>query len=75
MLSIYPNPTNGDLFIKNDTNTSCEFTLINSLGAVVLVKTSYSMNEKLSLDNLPRGIYTLQLKTDNELLTKKILKN
>lgn len=75
MWSIYPNPTNGDLFIKNDTNTSCEFTLINSLGAVVLVKTSYSINEKLSLDNLPRGIYMLQLKTDNELLTKKILKN
>lgn len=71
---IYPNPTLNELFIQNTTNTLYNLSLINLLGNVLIEKKAVLNNEKLLLTNLPKGIYTLQIQTENSLFSKKIIK-
>ncbi len=81
-LIIYPNPIKNDLtldfnsLIKNNATIA----LYNSLGA--LIKQSKNQinvgNNKIkpfqSINNLPKGIYTLRIKTKESTLSKKIYK-
>ena len=46
--------------------------LYNILGKEVRIKTLISSNETLSTNGLSSGIYVIQLKSNNQLLTKKI---
>lgn len=74
-LSLYPNPTNGVITIvlgevKQDVNT----TLTNGLGQVILTE-NYTSTNFINLDiNAPKGIYFLQLESNGEVITKKIIK-
>ena len=71
---IYPNPTANELFIKNTVNAMCHFSLINLLGNVVIEKKSNLSTETLNLVDLPKGLYTLHIKTAEFLFSKKIIK-
>ena len=46
--------------------------LYNILGKEVRIKALKSSNETLSTNGLSSGIYVIQLKSNNQLLTKKI---
>lgn len=74
--SIYPNPTEGAVTIKLNTNFSGLITVYNSLGQLVTTKTITDKNQvQLDIINQPNGIYILKLKSDSGIeKTMKIVK-
>lgn len=78
--SVYPNPTKdqGTLEILADKNGQGDLILINGAGAVVLrsqLRWQKGMNvETINLKGFAPGIYYVQLRDGNEVLTLKITK-
>lgn len=73
-LSIFPNPANDLIFIKNENKAPIEnIRLINILGQEVLEK---SVNEngmiELNINQISEGIYFLEIKVDGFKVTRKI---
>lgn len=71
----YPNPTSGKFTIDlGEVKQDIKATLTNSLGQVILTKTYISTNSINIEIEAPTGIYFLQLESDEEVITKKIIK-
>lgn len=69
LISFYPNPTNGFLTIETDKDFELE---LYSITGSLLVK---SANIKsIDLSSFSNGIYILQLKIEDKILTNKIIK-
>ncbi|MAU37175.1 MAG: hypothetical protein CMD14_07380 [Flavobacteriales bacterium] len=68
-VTIYPNPTQGDLFI-NSFEKVISITLCNPLGKVIKKTTN---QEALSLKKLDNGVYIIHIKTEKGTITKKII--
>jgi hypothetical protein len=80
-LSVYPNPSVSELNISFtlQKNTQVELKLHSSLGQVVKIIAEENLNAgenkiNFSTENLPAGIYYLQLKVDDKIITKKVIK-
>jgi len=73
-LFIYPNPTNGKVTIGG-INGIDQILVMSSEGAVVMRFTPKSDgNQILDLSALPAGIYQVQIRTSQGLVTRKIVK-
>ena len=72
LLLTYPNPTTGLLTLSGSFSKSSSFqvTIFNSFGKRVMAG-----ENQLTFDlrSLPDGIYFIQMKTNNKLLTAKII--
>ena len=53
-------------------NTKTTATLFNCLGQVVYTKSLYGLNSVLDVSSMPKGVYLLELKNDNQREIKKI---
>ncbi|MFK8058917.1 MAG: T9SS type A sorting domain-containing protein [Polaribacter sp.] len=74
--SIYPNPTSAILNIKVDNQEIKEVKIFNLLGKEVQTLSVKNENiNKINISHLPNGMYILQVKTDADSYTKKIIKN
>jgi hypothetical protein len=77
--SIFPNPTNGNFNISfANTNTGkTSIKVISALGQEVYNETFVQTNEKHNVDlsKCENGIYLVQITTNNNLVTKRIVKN
>jgi hypothetical protein len=77
---IYPNPImGGDLTILlgNLSQKEVILSLYNTAGATTMFEKPFQVNAnsiKFNVDTLPKGIYILNIKTDNALLTYKIIR-
>jgi hypothetical protein len=73
-LEVYPNPITSGSILMVKGNGFNEYSIISSIGQVVQ-QGLFGINDSQSiqLENLPKGMYFLYLKTDKELLTKKII--
>ena len=73
--SLYPNPTTGNFTIDlGETFTDVKTTLTNSLGQVILTE-NYTLTNFINLDiNTPKGIYFLQIVSNGESKTIRIIK-
>jgi uncharacterized membrane protein len=78
-LSVYPNPTNGHLFVKIelDAPKMASFRVLNLLGQAVQVVKARQISagesiESFDLTNMPAGIYMVETKLDNQTVTTKI---
>jgi hypothetical protein len=70
--NIYPNPSNGVINVSLVNNQKTTATLFNSLGQEVCVKTLSSMSNSLDFSSLPKGIYLLDLRNNDQRIVKKI---
>ena len=73
---LWPNPTSSEFSIYVPLHT-ISLNIIDALGRTVLrEKTSNSMENifKISLQGLPAGIYTIQIRTPNGIYNKRIIK-
>ena len=66
---IYPNPSSGIY----QTQGTGKITVLNSLGELILTQ-NISGNSTINLSLHANGIYTLQLQTEKETLTRKLIK-
>lgn len=69
-VSIYPNPTNSLLYLKNVAKTKLQ--LIDILGRVIFDKNIEQDNSHIDLSSLVTGIYFVKLKRDNLVAVKKV---
>jgi hypothetical protein len=71
-LLIYPNPNDGQFFVKS--SSAGTFVLMNNLGQVVQV---FSLNDEngmtRELNNLPTGLYFIQGNTEKGVVNSKII--
>jgi hypothetical protein len=68
-LNTYPNPVQNILTVENFINLK-NIKIYSSIGQLVIETKS----DKIDFSNLSKGIYILQLYTDKDILTKKIIK-
>ena len=69
----YPNPTNGSLFIKEDfLHQVDEYEIYDSQG--LKVKTGNINTNKITLKELPAGVYVVSFKGKEKVFTEKIVK-
>lgn len=77
--TIYPNPTQGNLFIKTKNNNfqKIQFIITDTKGKIVSNSATQSFQEMYQLDisNLNSGLYLLKIQVDNQYFVNKIIKN
>jgi endonuclease I/chitodextrinase len=71
---IYPNPTNGNTLYFNFTK-EVTIRMYNVLGKLIKTNKINSKNNKIDISALPKGIYLLKINSENQFITKKIIKN
>lgn len=78
-VEIYPNPTNNEIFInlQKDDYQLLKFNLVNTIGKEMEITIKNTKQQTiLSLPStVPKGIYFLTIQIDNQIITKKIIKN
>ena len=72
-ISIYPNPTTGELKIDNGQLKIKNVELFDIYGKKIL-NFQFSILNSLDVSYLPAGIYFVQVTTDKGIVTKKIVK-
>ncbi len=74
-LVLYPNPTNGILYISSSAQINF-VQITNMLGQVVVKtpETNYDIQE-IDLSELARGMYLVTLSDEYSVVTKRIIKN
>ncbi|QIL75211.1 DUF4394 domain-containing protein [Hymenobacter sp. HDW8] len=78
-VDVYPNPATGEVSINMPAaliKQSVEATLVNALGQPVLRRTLSARDgatQRLSLTNVAKGIYMLQLSTPEGVVTKRLM--
>jgi hypothetical protein len=78
-MEIYPNPGNGlfNIRIFSESSGMMQLKLVNVLGKTVLsrsVKIPRGSDYPLNLENLPEGVYFLNIEGKDQHLTKKVIK-
>jgi PKD repeat protein len=82
-ITIYPNPTKGQLIIENGELKIENVEIFDMMGRKVQsltfnVQSSEFSNfkpETLNISNLPAGMYFIRIQTEKETITKKVIKN
>jgi len=72
-VSIYPNPANEILNIKNAENSDIE--IYDLLGRVILSKSNISLNEQINVSRLTTGTYIIKITNNNQVKTEKFIVN
>ncbi len=77
-LNVYPNPNNGKFRIDFDAEglRNVEITISDITGKVIyandLGKVSGSQREEVNLSNYAKGVYIVQLKSDDVVVSRKV---
>jgi hypothetical protein len=72
-IGIYPNPaTQGKIFITSKNTFSKEIKIFDTLGKVIL-ETTINNNKELNISNIQPGMYFIQIKESNVVVTRKLI--
>ena len=72
-LKTFPNPVYGD-FYHIEANEVLSFQIIDLLGKTIKTGQVSPSNQAINVSNLNKGLYILKLETNNQNITKKIIK-
>lgn len=75
-VSIYPNPSMGDVFIEVDSEFEGQIEVWNSVGKKVIAKKANftsGLNQKIDLSGLEGGIYLIKVSNEVEEFSEKII--
>jgi hypothetical protein len=70
-ISIYPNPTKDELFIKSESQIK-KVEIYSLTGSLLLSENNF--NEKISVSALPKGVYVVRIYTDKGSVVSKVVK-
>ncbi len=73
-LKIYPNPASSYINLSLPNSTYKSVSIVNLLGETILVQNINSVNQQINIDNLKAGLYFIQVKNENGVLTKQFFK-
>ena len=74
-LVIYPNPTDGKLKIDNKELKIKSIEIFNTIGQPLLsIPSIMSPEIEIDISHLTDGLYFLRIKTENGIITKKLIK-
>ena len=77
-VALYPNPTNGIFNIKMDGLLPKTLELYDLKGQKIFFKNEFTNTEekiKIDISSVPSGIYFIKIETENNTITKRIIKN
>lgn len=72
-ITIYPNPVSNYLKIEHSEKGNVDVTIYNALGEKI-VETTFSESIKVNTENFAKGIYIVEVKSKNRVVTKKLVK-
>jgi hypothetical protein len=72
-INIYPNPSNGHITIQTEYKKNTPFMIYDEKGKKVMAGKLNEDNTKISLNNLPKGIYFIHI--GGELMSRTIVIN
>lgn len=74
--SVYPNPTNGSIFIKSNNNLK-SVTIYDITGKIVLDRRleSSQLSTEINLSSFTTGLYIVSLESHSSTINKRIIKN
>ena len=72
-LKMYPNPTNGDKLYFNHTEELVVH-IYNILGKLITTEKVDTNNNQIDISNLSKGIYLVKINSENQFITKKLIK-
>ncbi len=70
--SIYPNPVKNILNVKSVGIENANYRIVNMIGQTVLRGTNFN---QIEVGRLNKGVYFLELSTDDQTVSKKFIKN
>ncbi len=73
--SVYPNPTNGKFNITLPSNIKANVSVVDAEGKVILEKNNLSNGALMNLGNVAPGVYLVNISSENEVQTIRIVKN
>jgi len=72
-ISISPNPSTGEFFVKTEITDSKEFSVFNVQGKLVEQFSSSAEINKIDLKNQPKGLYFVKITSGEKTAVKKII--
>ncbi|MBK9460503.1 MAG: T9SS type A sorting domain-containing protein [Sphingobacteriales bacterium] len=60
-IKVYPNPVKNVLYVEQDVAMPTSYILYNTAGSIVLQGSFATLTKTISVENLPRGMYYLQM--------------
>ncbi len=73
-VSIYPNPTNSNLYINNSAENKLNIRVIDLNGKVIIKTSSDSNKIRLDMEIYPSGVYSVIIEFEGNSVVKKIIK-
>lgn len=74
-VSFYPNPTKNNLTIENNNLISFDVKIYDVLGKEVFTADNEGVrNQTVNLSSLKTGVYLMQIKADNQTISKRLVK-
>jgi len=72
---VYPNPSNGTLYLINNTSSQEEsqIQIVNAMGQVVHTETTSSNRKAIDLSKLNNGVYFVKISSDTHNSVKRIV--
>jgi hypothetical protein len=70
-ISVFPNPTSDKIIVNTDLK-NCNYELVDVKGKVI-TSDNFNYSTEIDLSKNAKGIYFLKLKSQNEIITKKII--
>jgi len=74
-ISIYPNPTKGDLILQWSGTDQAMVTVYDIQGKMVISTQAVNNNMNITLNNCENGVYLIQVESNHAKVVQRIIKN
>ncbi len=75
-ITVFPNPTNGNLQLKNIAeNKLFDIEIVDQLGRTVYLKNNFKSRDQLNISEFNDGVYFLMIRLDDRIKVEKIIKS
>ena len=75
ILSVYPNPASSEVTLVLERFVSNASVIVyNQLGQVMLTQDMETLTTGVSVQHLPKGVYFVQVKGNEEVFSRKLIK-